>query len=301
MGFSMDFNLQQLATPTDQSSLDKMIPVFIGISKTNVLTKPTFTDATYSIIQLPSNTANSIDQASIIPTITYWKEITSEVNLNNPSATNVITSTIATTTKFDENCLFVVYDLSHNLLFSSTIDSFTYSLTALTSFKLTNQFALIGNFTYKLISKVQSILSFTYDSFRNQVTPIFIGRSNIISFPTVVSKESTISYNYLSKSVTTKILSPITVNDVISEANPGIAKGLIVGQSAIVISIPSDAYINDAIDILKINGFGYYIVPVDLSAASVAALKSFVQNEFLSLVIPATLVSETRVSGTYHA
>lgn len=301
----MTVTVKQLAeNASTTTTVDNMIPIFIGISKTQVSSIPVFTDSTYNIIQLNPDSDQIIDSTSIVPTISYWQELTTEISLTNSSSTNIITCSIPITAKFNPNCLFVIYDSSNNLLFASNISSFTYNLTSLISFTLSTTLTLTGTLTYKLIEKVSEVIPYTYNISSQQVSLTFSNRSNIVSFPTVINADSIITYNTTINTSTLTIYNPVTATDISNEKNLELSKGLNYSSQAIVVSIPDETYINNAIDLIKYQTVGYYIVPINLSTTSInilsAYVKSIVDNRFLSLLIPAVMPADLTLGAGYY-
>jgi hypothetical protein len=297
--------VKQLAENTSTTTtVDNMIPIFIGISKTQVSSIPVFTDSTYNIIQLNPDSDQIIDSTSIVPTISYWKDLTSEINLTNSSSTNTVICSIAITSKFNSNSLFVIYDSSNNLLFASNISSFTYNLNSLISFNLSTILTLTGTLKYKLIEKVSEIIPYTYDVSSKQVTLTFTNRSNIITFPTVIKVDSTIVYNYTNNTAILTVYDTISSTDISNEKNLELSKGLNYSKQAIVVSIPNETYINDAINLIKYQTVGYYIVPISLSDSSIKLLSSYVKsitdNRFLSLLIPGVMPADLILDAGYY-
>ena len=297
--FSMDSKVQQIALPSTQPAIDNMIPIFIGTSKTNYSGQPVFTDTTYNVIQLTLDDSYIIDPISIIPTITYWKEV-SAGTISIVAPTNLITLSIPVTAKFNSNSLFIIYDNENNLLFSSTINNFTYNLNNLISINLDNQLTLTGSLNFKLISKVTEIIPFIYNAYTKQITLQFTSKSNNVSFPNTVTNQSTISYNYTINEIVITTFDP-TVDIAANEQNPELSDGLsLLTTQAIIISIPNDSYIGAVIELLKIQTIGYYIVPINLSDTSVTLLNSFIDSTFKSFFVPAAniIISEQLSSGS---
>lgn len=288
----MNSDIQQLAFDSTVPTIEKMIPIFIGTSKTIVSEKPTFTDNTYEVIQLSTNNEYEIDQNSIIPYITYWKLVSAEFFMNFQTPTYIVYLPDINPGIFDKESIFVLYNNGQDLLFSSKIKSFTYDNGSLTSLELVDKCPFVGDYSFALISKVKENLLVNYNSSTKQIT---INTDNFAFFnllETVFLNESTVTYNIYNKSVELKTFQTITSEDITNEQNPAISKGLSLSNSAVVINIPNDTFINSVIELIKTLDYGYYIVPIDLSINSIKALSSYVQfsesnTSYKTLLIPA--------------
>lgn len=301
----MDYNVSELAVPNSQSSQSNMIPIFIGTSKTLHSQIPSFSDNSYETIQLALDSGYIVDPTSIQPNITYWQEVSSQFMITNSAATNSIAVSIPITQKFNTNTLFVVYDVSNNLLFASTINNFKYNLNNLISITLDNTLALTGSLRCKLLLKTTALIPYTYNPLNYEINLTFANKTNISSFPSVIVNESTISFNYINNSVILNQYPSDSVTmaqAVANEQNLELSKGLYSSSTAIVISIPDDTHINEAIELMEQLTSGYYIVPISLSSNSINTLASFVktvQNKYVSLLVPSVDISKVIFTGTY--
>ena len=297
----MNSTIQQLALDSATSSIEKMTPIFIGASKVSRSEKPIFTDNTYNTIQLSLDNVNAIDETSIEPVISYWKELAS-FGTEYTSGTSLIAVSIATTTKFSNNCILNFLDESGELLYSSNVKSFIYNLTSLVIIELETPYSGNGYFNFVLILKTKETIPFTYNNITGQINLSFNDKSEIVSFPNVVVNESLISYDYINKSMYLKVYEKIENIDIINEGNIGIAKGLSLSKSAVVVSIPNESFVPSAIELIKTLNYGYYIVPIDLSYNSIQLLAGFVKNydySYFSLLVPAVpVLTKTLISGT---
>lgn len=298
----MNSNIQQLPLDSTVPSIEKMIPIFIGTSKTMYSEKPTFIDNLYDAIQLSIDNGYEIDKTSIVPYITYWKEVSTEFSMNFVTPTYIVYMPEIISGNFDKNSTFMLYDDSKTLLFSSKIKAFIYENSSLVSIELVDKCPLVGDYNFVLMSKVKEIVSFDYDEINKILYPNYINNSSLISFDYVIPNESSVSYNVYSKTVDLKFYETISEQDILNEQNLEISKGLFLSKSAIVVSIANDSYIAEAIEQIKRLGYGYYIVPINLSLNSIKTLASFVkeqesENSYLSLLIPATLKESSLISG----
>lgn len=312
----MKSTIQQLAFPNTETPLDKMIPIFIGTSKILHSENLVFTDNTYTTIQLSSNNDYLIDETSINPIIAYWKEAAS-FQINYTANNNLIELAISINTKFDPNCIFVLEDSLGNLLHTSKITTFTYALNTLTSIKIESPYSESNTFNCKLIYKTKESIPFTYIPSKNIIqlsyenkstTKIIIDTNNTIAPLGISLSESKLTYNYTNKKITTTTYASITTEDILNEQNLEMSKGLSLSSSAIIISIPNESFIYEAIETIKLLNYGYYIVPISLSLNSINLLKSFIESassnySYFTLFIPAETLSISNIlsSATYHA
>jgi hypothetical protein len=301
----MNSDIQQLALDSTVSAIEKMIPIFIGTSKTMVSEEPIFTDTTYKTIQLSVDNDHAIDQNSITPYLTYWEQVSARFLMDFVTPTYIVYMPNLNPGIFDKDSIFVLYDNSGKLLFSSKIESFVYDVDVLTSIKLTTLCPLVGNYNFTLINKVKKLVTFDFDNTTNQVWPNYPTFAPIVSFQNIISSESTISYKIYSKIVNLKTYETITPEDISNEQNIAISKGLLSSSAAVVINIPNDTYINSAIELIKTLDYGYYIVPIDLSTNSIKALASYVQfseldTSYKTLLIPAEQAESKIISSATY-
>lgn len=297
----MIYTIDQLTSSTQVVKLDRMIPIFIGKTKVLVTETPVFINANHTLIQIDPEQNYIVDEDSIVPTIVYWKFLTSEITITNASATTTtVTLNYATTEKFNSNALFIVYDINTGILFSSTIESFIYSTSQLVSITLTDALSITGTLTCKLVIKSTDIIPFTYDRALRQIQLIFADRFEAVdlSFDLL---GSTVTYDAIPNQCQLTIYQDITQPDIDRESNEYIAIGLEKSKSAIVVSIPNDSYINEALDKILSYRVGYYIVPIGLSNASINTIIQFckvnrVDDFYCTIVSPSLITSSTIIS-----
>lgn len=289
----MQFNIQQLPFDSDKKIIDKMIPIFIGQSQRLIKEKPTFIDNDYTIIQLPIKDNSNIKESSIKAKITYWKYYTEEITyINNANDTIKIPLNVSIENQID-NGIFVVYDNLNNLLFSSNITKYNYTLTELESIELSKALILTGTLKCRIIYKYNDYLDFTYDNSTKQIFLIYTDKVNLISLKSVIAEQSYVTYIENISKTSYVIYDEITEDIIKNEYNTNIQIGLSKSSQAILISIENEYYINEVIQILKTLNYGYYIVPINLIKSNIDLLINYVKDEndnnYKSIIIPPSL------------
>jgi hypothetical protein len=289
------YNIQELVNNANTATLKTMIPILIGKSKSLYKESLNFIDINKTQLQLTNINNSSIDETSLLVNIKSWNSEYGQFSISN-SITNTkeINLSITTTNRLPNNSLFVIIDTNQNILFSSTIDNFIYQQSDLIKILITNPLNLTGILDCHIINLETKQLTGNFDSLLNILT---IDTNFIFKTPSFkyIYDISNIEYIGSSRDYYVNYISNITQDNIDAEKNSSIKSGLILNQSAVVISYPNDTYITDLLEDLEKLNVGYYIVPVNVDLIS--NIISYINKEekFFNILISSNVLETKKI------
>lgn len=281
----MEYSIQELVGNVSGANVNRMIPILIGKSKTIYKEDLNFLDSDKTQLQLTNINNSLIDESTLSVNIKSWNLKTSKFSISfTPNTANEVNLSVTLTERLSNLSLFVIVDNSDNILFSSNIDKFIYSGSDLIKIKLSTTLSSSGTlYCYIICLETKNVIG-SFNSLSNILTinTDFLFKTN--SFNTI-SETSYLTYVGSSRVYSVQYFDKITQDIIDGQKNLGIKAGLILNQSAVVISYPNETYIGQLIEDLDKLEVGYYIVPVDVS--SIGTLASYTKqdnNKFYMLI-----------------
>lgn len=279
----MEYSIQELIENVTTASINRMIPILIGQSKSIYKETLNFIDVNKTQLQLSNINDSLIDETTISVNIKSWNLKTSQFSITNTIVgINQIEINIPVIGRLPNTSIFVVVDINNNILFSSTINNFIYKQTNLNQINIDIPLTLTGTLICYIVNVETTTITGSFNSLSNILT---VDTSFIFKTPSFNSIYNTsyVSYIGSSKIYSVNTYTNISQDIIDAEQNIGIKSGLILGQDAVVISYPNNTYITSLLEDLDKLNTGYYIVPINLDIEQ--TLASYINNKFYQLLI----------------
>lgn len=280
--------IQQQAFPIEIIENNNLKPVYIGIGKKVFNEIPNF--IANDKVKLSISEDYILDNSTIKSFITYWKDSNIfDYNLNGKILTNL---NIPYNNKLSDNILFVVYSSGPDqITFVSTISRIVYSNENIIQIHL-DQIPPNGMYHCQILERETKQIPHTYNDNSKTITLLYDDIFITGSFQTIFPKLSYVEY--------TCTLSKLLINPELQNIveNPlGIIRS--ISKEATIISIPNELYLNQALDEIEINDYGYSIIPIGLSGKINSNIIDFVKNKELENKYHLALISENKLEPIY--